>query len=351
MFRKKKHLIGLDVGSHTVKVIQVREEKKGLMLENFGLAPVSPQAIQEGVIKEPDSIIKAIKTLLGNLEIKERYVATSISGYAVMIKKIEVPTMSEEALEQSMFQELGQYIPYNTQEVSVDYQILGIAQDRPNSMEVLLVAAKKEAVDDYVGLIRLCGLEPAVVDIDFFALSNAFELNFGVSAKETVALVDVGANKISINVVHEGIPVFTRDIALGGAQITTEIQNRFGLGYDEAEQLKLGAGSEKYSTQDLGDIFFNSAKSWSMEIKRALDFFHATYRERRINRVMLSGGSCRLPGFDELVTKDTRLQAEIFNPFSSIDYDTRHLDLDYVNYIGPQMAICLGLALRKVDER
>ncbi len=351
MFRKKKHLIGLDVGSHTVKVIQVREEKKGLTLENFGLAPVSPQAIQEGVIKEPDSIIKAIKSLVGNLDIKEKYVATSISGYAVMIKKIEVPTMTEEALEQSMFQELGQYIPYNTQEVNVDYQILGIAQDRPNNMEVLLVAAKKEAVDDYVSLIRLCGLEPAVVDIDFFALSNAYELTHGVSSKETVSLVDVGANKISINVVHEGIPVFTRDIALGGAQITTEIQNRFGLGYDDAEQLKLGVGLEKYGPHDLEDIFFNTAKSWSMEIKRALDFFHATYRERRISKILLTGGSCRLPGFDELVAKDTRLETEIFNPFSSIDYDTRHFDVDYVNYIGPQMAICLGLAMRKVDER
>jgi type IV pilus assembly protein PilM len=351
MFRKKKHLIGLDIGSHTLKVIQVREESKGLTLVNFGLAPVTPQAIQEGVIKEPEVLARTIKTLIANLAIKEKYVATSISGYAVMIKKIEVPAMTEEALEQSMYQELGQYIPYNTQEVNVDYQILGIAQDRPNNMEVLLVAAKKEAVDDYVNLVNLSGLEASVVDIDFFALSNAYEMLYGASASDTVALVDVGANKISINVVHTGVPVFTRDIALGGAQITSEIQNRFGLTYDQAERVKLGEGLENFPAHELEETFFNTAKSWSMEVKRALDFFHATYRETNINKIMLSGGSCRLPGFDDLVSKDTRLTVEIFNPLKMIDYDSRSLDAEYINYIGPQMAICLGLALRKADEK
>jgi type IV pilus assembly protein PilM len=351
MFRKKKHLIGLDIGSHTVKVIQVREEKKGLTLVNFGLAPVPPHSIQEGVIKEADMIAKVIRNLIANLNINEKYVATSVSGYAVMIKKIEVPAMSEEALEQSMFQELGQYIPYNTQEVHVDYQILGIAQDRPNNMEVLLVAAKKEAVDDYLNLINLAGLEAAVIDIDFFALSNAYEVIHGVSPNDTVALVDIGANKISINVVLAGVPVFTRDIALGGAQITTEIQNRFGLTYEQAERVKLGEGMERFGAHELEETFFNTAKGWSMEVKRALDFFHATYRETNINKILLSGGSCRLPGFDELVSRDTRLTVEVFNPLKMVDYDTKNLDVDYINYIGPQMAICLGLALRKADEK
>jgi type IV pilus assembly protein PilM len=351
MFRKKKHLIGLDIGSHTLKVIQVREESKGLTLVNFGLAPVTPQAIQEGVIKEPEVLARTIRNLITNLAIKEKYVATSISGYAVMIKKIEVPAMTEEALEQSMYQELGQYIPYNTQEVNVDYQILGVAQDRPNNMEVLLVAAKKEAVDDYVNLINLSGLEASVVDIDFFALSNAYEMLYGASENDTVALVDVGANKISINVVRAGVPVFTRDIALGGAQITSEIQNRFGLNHDQAERVKLGEGLENFPAQELEETFFNTAKSWSMEVKRALDFFHATYRETNINKIMLSGGSCRLPGFDDLVSKDTRLTVEIFNPLKMIDYDTKSLDAEYIDYIGPQMAICLGLALRKADEK
>jgi type IV pilus assembly protein PilM len=351
MFKKKKQLIGLDIGSHSVKVIELKHGKRGAALAHMGIAPVAPQAILEGVVREPEKIAQTIRNLVNNLNIKDRAVATSISGYAVMIKKIEVPAMSEDELDQSMHQELGQYIPYNIKDVHVDYQILGAAPDRPSNMEVLLVAAKKEAVEDYVKVVNLAGIEVGIVDIDFFALSNAYEMSYGVIPNETVALVDAGANKTSINVLHSGVPVFTRDISLGGAHITLELQNRFGLPFDQAERIKLGESQERISARDVEETVFHAAKTWSTEIKRALDFFNATYRDTKIDRILLSGGSSRLQGFDRLLNKETGLIVEIFNPLKRVDYDAKSFDAEYVDHLGPQMAICLGLAFRKADEK
>jgi type IV pilus assembly protein PilM len=351
MFRKKKQLIGLDIGSHTVKIVQLEERKNGLELVALGVAAVAPQAIVEGVIREPDSIAGTIRQLATNLKIKEKLVATSISGYAVMIKKIEVPSTTKEELERNLYQELGQYIPYNIQEVRVDYQVLDLAREKTKNVEVLLVAAKKEAVDEYVDLVSLSGFEAAVVDVDFFALSNAYEVTYGVSNKEPTALVDVGANKISIIIIQQGIPVFTRDISMGGAQLSVEIQNKLGIPYDTAERVKLGENLEHFSAGELEEIFSHTAKTWSAEVKRALDFYFGTVREAGIEKMLLSGGSCRIPGLNKLLAKDTGLTVEIFNPLEMLDYNSEHFDPDYISYIGPQLAICLGLALRKADER
>jgi len=351
MFRKKKQLIGLDIGSHTVKIVQLEQRKKGLELVAFGVAPVAPQAIVEGAIREPDSIARTIRQLATNLKIKEKFVATSISGYAVMIKKIEVPSTTEEELERNLYQELGQYIPYNIQEVRVDYQVLDVAPEKPKNVEVLLVAAKKEAVDEYVDLVSLAGFEAVVVDVDFFALSNAYEATYGMSGNEPTALVDVGANKISIIIVQQAIPVFTRDISLGGAQLSIEIQNKLGLSYDQAERVKLGENLENFNTKELEEIFSHTVKTWSAEVKRALDFYLGTVREARVKKMLLGGGSCRIPGLNKLLMKDTGLTVEIFNPLEMLDYESEHFDPDYISYIGPQLAICLGLALRKADER
>jgi type IV pilus assembly protein PilM len=351
MFHKKKQLIGLDIGSHTVKIVQLKESKKGLKLVAFGVAPIVPQAIVEGAIREPDSIARTIRQLATNLNIKGKLVATSISGYAVMIKKIQVPSTTEEELERNLYQELGQYIPYNIQEVRVDYQVLDVTREKPKSVEVLLVAAKKEAVDEYVDLVSLSGFEAAVVDVDFFALSNAYEATYGSSNNEPIVLVDVGANKISIIIVQQAIPVFTRDISVGGAQLSIEIQNKMGIPYDQAERVKLGENLENFNTKELEEIFAHTVKTWSAEIKRALDFYLGTVREARIKTMLLSGGSCRIPGLNKLLMKDTGLTVEIFNPLEMLDYDTEHFDPDYISFIGPQLAIGLGLALRKADER
>jgi type IV pilus assembly protein PilM len=351
LFKKKQHLVGLDLGSHTVKLMQMQEGKGADRLLNFGLAPLPDGAFSEGKLREPELVASTIKKLAKHLKIKDKTVAISISGYEVMIKKIELPVMTEEELGSKMREQLGQYIPYSIDEVNVDYQILSAIKDRPKSMEVLLVAAKKDSIADYVDLVRIAGFDPVVIDVDCFALSNAHEACYGVNGNESVALVDIGANKASIYVINKGMPVFTRDISIGGFQITDAIRSRFRLPHDEAERIKLGGVSEKIPVTDLGEIFISITQNWVSEVKRVIDFYYNNYPGDSIKRILLSGGSSKIPGLDQLFKSRIAVEIEIFNPLNRLEYDDQVFDASYINYIGSQMAVCLGLALRKENEQ
>ena len=346
VFGKKDVLLGVDIGSHAVKIIQVQSKDANLKLVSLGLVPVPREAFTEGRVGKPDLVAGSIRELTGHLKLKQKLAAGAISGYEVMIKKIELPTMTEEELDVRMSSELGQYIPYNIEEVDVDYQVLGISKDRTNLMEVLLVAAKKESVNDYVDLIRMAGLEPAVVDVDFFSLSNALEATYGLT-DNTVALLDIGANKAIMNIVLRGVPVFTRGISIGGAQINDGIKDACGVSYEEAERIKLGEAREQVSKKDVEGVFLAVVRSWVNECKRAVDFYYSNYPDRRIEKLFLSGGSSRIPGIDKVFSEYLGVETELFNPLSKVSCDPNQFDPAYTEYIGPQMAISLGLALRK----
>ncbi len=350
MFAKKENLVGLDIGSHCVKATQVKFKDGTLKLSNLGLIPVSREAFSEGRVNKPDLIVNSIRLLTNHLKVKDKLVSASISGYEVMIKKIELPTMSEEELDSRMHSELGQYIPYNIEEVDVDYQVVDVAKDRPNYMEVLLVAAKKESINDYVSLIRQAGFETEVVDVDFFALSNAFEATYGLG-EGNIALIDIGANKGIMNIVAKGVPIFTRGISIGGAQITEGIKDYFKITFEEAERLKLGEVSESFPIKEVEGVFISVTRNWVSECRRAIDFFYSNYPDKGIEKIYLSGGSCRIPGLDKLFRDNVEIDVEIFNPFSRIECDPKIFDPEYVDFIGPQMAISLGLALRKTKEK
>jgi type IV pilus assembly protein PilM len=228
VFKKKENLIGLDIGSHSVKVVQVRSRDTGLLLLNFGLAAIPAGIFSEDKAAKPEAVASVVQGLLHHLGVKERAVAASVSGHEVISKKVEVPVMTEEELENRMHFELGHYIPYSISEVDVDYQILDTAKERSNFMEVLLVAAKKETVNDHVNLIKLCDLQPMVIDVDYFALSNAFEATHGFGEKN-IALIDIGANKAIMSIICRGYPVFTRGVSIGGWQIAEKIEDHFGV--------------------------------------------------------------------------------------------------------------------------
>lgn len=350
MFKKPENLIGLDIGSHAVKMVQISTKNTTPRLVGIGMAALPKDAFAEGRMSKPELVAKAIQGLATNLKIRDKGVASSISGYEVMIKKIDLPMMTEEELDNRMHEELGQYIPYNIDEVDVDYQVLGIAKDRPNFMEVLLVAAKKESISDYVSLIRMSGFEPMVVDVDFFALSNAFETTYGFG-EETLALIDVGANKAIMSIVDHGVPVFTRGISIGGAQITEKIGEHFRVSPEEAERIKLGEISSETQIKEVEDIFVSSVRSWVNECRRAIDFFYSNYTESQIGKIYLSGGSSRMAGLDKVLQENVEIPVEIFSPLSKLEHDPKAFDPAYLDYVGPQMAISLGLALRKTKEK
>jgi type IV pilus assembly protein PilM len=351
MFRKKENLIGLDIGSHSIKMVQVGVTGGPVRLLNVGLAQVGSEGSSDARVGRAEAVGKAIQQLVAHLKVRERLVASSMSGYEVMIKKIELPAMGEDELSRRMQSELGQYIPYNIEEVDVDYQILEMAKDRPTHMEVLLVAAKKESVREYINMIRSGGLDAMVMDVDFFALSNAFEVTHGMGGAESIVLLDIGASKSIMNIVMRGVPIFSRGISMGGAQITESIMDHFQIGFEEAERVKMGESSLALNQDELQNIYVSTIRKWLGEFKRAIDFYYSNFPDHRISKIYLSGGSCRVAGLDRVFHENTNIDVEIFNPFIHLEYDTKVFDPEYVEYIGPQMAIALGLALRKTKEK
>ncbi|MFW5878437.1 MAG: type IV pilus assembly protein PilM, partial [Myxococcota bacterium] len=237
---RSKLVVGLDIGSSCIKMIQLKESKRGYSLHNLGVAPVPPEAIVDGALMNAPAIVDAIQELMAAQGVKRgREVATSISGHSVIIKKINMPPMTREDLEDSMQWEAEQYIPFDMSEVNLDVDILR-PENESGQMDVLLVAAKKDMIADYTSVIAEAGLVPMIVDVDAFAVQNAFEVSYGLPQGESVVLVNIGASVININVVSDGLSVFTRDVAMGGNQFTEDIQKQLNVSYDEAEALKLG---------------------------------------------------------------------------------------------------------------
>jgi len=243
-----------------------------------------------------------------------------------------------------------QYIPFDISDVNLDFQILGQNETNPNQMDVFLVAAKKEMVNDYVNLVNLAGLNPCIVDVEAFALQNTFEANYETGA-DNVALIDIGASKTSLNILKGNNSVFMRDVSLGCMQINQKIISLIDCSYDEAEQLKYGEGTDRLSADDLKGIISSVVSDWCTEIRRALDFFYSTYPDDQIKRIILSGGGANVAEFRQLLSVEASAQVETINPFRNIFVDNDRFDPDFIKQIGPQAAITAGLAIRKVNDK
>src|SRR5947209_13293081 len=236
---KSKLSLGLDIGSSSVKLVQLKEAKRGCVLDAFGVAPLPPEAIVAGALMNSTAIVEAIRQLLGQFKLKNREVAIGVSGHSVIIKKISMPRMTREELEESIQWEAEQYIPFDVKDVNIDVQILSPEGADPGTgqMDVLLVAAKKDMINDYTSVVAEAGLQPVVVDVDAFAVQNAFEVNYDLPRNETIVLVNAGASVVNINVLAKGLTTFTRDVTMGGNQFTEEIQKQLNVSYDEAAKL------------------------------------------------------------------------------------------------------------------
>ncbi|SMC17936.1 type IV pilus assembly protein PilM [Desulfacinum hydrothermale DSM 13146] len=351
MLRRKKEIVGLDLGSHAIKMVRLVEGKAGYRLDSLGMAMVPHEAFSEGRIEKPELIADVLRKLAKNLQIKPGPVATSVSGYEVMIKTIEMPSMSEEEVEKRLRGEIAQYVPYQLEEVNVDFEILDLSKERPHHMEVLLVAAKKESVAEYAALIEKAGFEPAVVDVDYFALGNAFEAVHGVFPDQDILLMDIGATKTTLTIVRGGRPVFMRDLMAGGRSITERIASELQVDVERAERIKLGLGSEQVEASRLEAAFMGAVGDWLADVRRAMDFYYTTYPESRIHKIYLSGGSARLPGLDALVKNELGVDVDLFNPLLRLEAGPNKFDPDYLDQVGPQMAICVGLGLRRADDK
>src|SRR5438445_6824581 len=297
---KSKLALGLDIGSSSVKLVQLKEAKRGYILDAFGVAPLPPEAIVDGALMNSTAIVDAIRQLLSQYKLKNREVAIGVSGHSVIIKKISMPRMSQEELEESIQWEAEQYIPFDVKDVNIDVQILTPADQDSGTgqMDVLLVAAKKDMINDYTSVVSEAGLAPVVVDVDAFAVQNAFEVNYEAPRSETVVLVNAGASVCNINIIANGATTFTRDVTIGGNQFTEEIQKQLNVSYDEAEALKIGGGhteTDSVVPQEVERVLGTVAEQMAGEIQRSLDFYAATAADAHIARVYLSGGTAKIP--------------------------------------------------------
>ncbi len=350
IFAKKDQLVGLDIGSKAIKVALIAEKKKGLTLERFGMIEIAPGMIEEGTIKEPESVADTLRQLFKTYGIKERNVAISIGGYSVIVKKINVQTMTEEQLQDTIHFEAEQYIPFDINDVNLDFQILGESSQTPNHMSVLLVAAKKEMINDYISLTNLAGLNPCIIDVDAFALQNIFEANYDIE-NENVALIDIGASKTSLNILKGRNSVFMRDVSLGCGQINQKIVSMLDCSFEEAELIKFGEKTDRISPEELSEIASSIVSDWCTEIRRALDFFYSTYPDDQIKQIVISGGGGNIQEFRSLLAEETSAEVKTINPFTKFHIDPERFDRSYLEKIAPQASICMGLATRKVDDK
>ena len=349
-FGKKDHIVGLDIGSRSIKAAEITETKRGLSLTHFGIVDIAHGAIEEGTINDPETVAESIKQLFKSYNIKESNVAVSIGGYSVIVKKISVQTMDEEKLQETIHFEAEQYIPFDISDVNLDFQILGESESNPGQMNVFLVAAKKEMVNDYINLVNLAGLNPCIVDVEAFALQNTFEANYDMQSENT-ALIDIGASKTSLNILKGNSSLFMRDVSLGCGQINQKIMSLIECSFEEAEQLKYGDKPDRLTQEDLKGIVSSVVTDWCTEIRRALDFFYSTYPEDQIKRIILSGGGANIDEFRELLAAEASAEVESINPFKNFEIDKKNFDDAFIKQIAPQAAISMGLAMRKVDDK
>lgn len=349
-FKKKNHLAGLDIGSRSIKAAEVVKTRSGYGLKNFGKIDLPFGIIEDGAINEPEAVTDAIRELFKTNRFKVKNVAISIGGYSVIVKKINVQSMAEEMLQETIHLEAEQYIPFDINEVNLDFQILGENEANPNQMGVLLVAAKKDMIDEYVNIIDMAGLNPSLVDVDAFALQNVFEINYD-AAQENVALVDIGATKTSLNILKAGVSEFIRDISFGCDQINEQIIANFGYSFQEAEQLKLNPATDTQQAEQIVEIINGIAGDWCTEIRRALDFFYSSYPDDRINRVLIGGGGAQINALRELLAEEVSSEIATINPMNRVKVENRRIDTTTLTQMAPQAAICIGLAARRVDDK
>ena len=349
----KASVVGLDIGSSSVKAVELlsKGRDKGFELRGLGIAPIPNEAIVQGAFLNSSAIVDAIGEAVEVGRIKTKDVAVAVSGHSVIVKKVSLPAMTRDELEDQIQWEAEQYIPFDVNEVHLDFQILDTSEGE-GQMDVLLVAAKRDLVDDYVQVIQEAGLTPAAVDVAAFAVENAFEMNYEASPDEVVALVNIGAQVVNINVIENGIPAFTRDITTGGNQYTEEIQKSLSISFEEAERIKLGGNAtdqnQEVVPQEVEHAIRSVTDTVIGEIARSLDFFTATAAESRISKVLLSGGGACIPGLDASFADRSGLDVEIMNPLARM-LPSKGFDPDYLANVGTSLGVGIGLASRKVD--
>ena len=350
MFLKKKNPVGLDIGSSYLKIVQLNDAKAGYEVASAGMLPLRPEIIVDGAIADKDGLTNALKDLMKKAGIKSADAVIGVSGHSsVIIKKITIPVMTEDELATSIKYEAEQYIPFDINEVNLDFQILG-PKPEEGQMDVVLVAVKKNTIQEYVEAIEAAGLYPVIVDVDSFALVNMYEANYDIVEGKNIALVNVGASKTNIDILREGLPIFTRDSAIGGNHHTEALERSLEISREDAERLKQGQAIEGVSAIDVQAALTSASEEIYNEIYRSFEYYRSSVGDDEISEIILSGGTTRVNGFASTMAERLGIQVEIADPFKKIRVPEK-LDPSFIKDSAPMLAVAVGLAMRRVGDR
>jgi type IV pilus assembly protein PilM len=344
--KKSKQIVGLDIGSSSIKAVELRVSKAGYELVSFGMESLAPDTVVDGAIMDAPQVANAISKIFDAERIKTKNVATSVSGHSVIVKRVPLPLMTEEELYDRIPAEASQHIPFDIADVNLSYQLL---ESMDSQMDVLLVAVKKDKILNHTNVLAQAGKTPMIVDIDAFALQNCFEVNYEPDSAQTVALLNIGASVMNINIVRGGIPLFTRDVSVGGNQYTDALQKELDLSFEDAERLKKGDTLPSVTDEQKQQILRSVSDILTLEIQKTFDFFRATASGENIQRIVVAGGTARVPGLVDLLREEFAMPVEELNPFRRVLINPgRHSD-DQIRDIAPRLVIAVGLALRSFD--
>jgi len=348
-FGKKQSLIGLDIGSHTVKVAELESHPKhGHKLVNWGISAPLAEAIVDGEIMDRQLVVDAISNLLESRAITTRNVVAAVSGRAVIVKKITMNKLSAEDAQQAVYWEAEQHVPYDINDVSLDFEILGPAPNDPKQMQVLLVAAKKDMVMAFSDLMREAGLNPLIVDVDSFAAQNALDANYEFGPEEVVATLNVGSEITNINITQSGVPYFTKDLQIGGSGFTEAVQRKFSLSQAEAAAATRG---ESGASHDIVPVIEQACEGLATALERAQAYLRTAGEAGAITRIMVCGGAALTPGVPEYLNRRFGVPAEIANPLARVQYDPALFAGQDVNKVAPLLTVGIGLALRRTGDK
>jgi type IV pilus assembly protein PilM len=351
IFGKKDHLVGLDIGSSFVKVAELKKSGKGYILHKFGMSRIRPGTIVEGRIADMEALADDIRLLFKTHKIREKNVAISTGGHSVVIKTITTSVKEGKKLHETIHAEAEQYIPYDIDDVNIDYQILGESEFSPDQMNILLVAVKKDLVAEYIDLIQTAGLNPRIIDVDTFALQNAYEILPYESREKTTLLVDVGASKTSLNILKNNASLMMRDTVSGTNQITEEIAEQFEISIDDALLAVNGEINDVVPLDAVRDISHRAAQSWCSEICEIVNSYQSGTNDERVEKIVLSGGGVFIEGFTDCLLSELEADVSVINPFEGLIVNERTFPDSFIRKVGAQAPIAIGLALRRIDDK
>ena len=338
----KPPVVGLDLGSHAVKAVALRANRRG-----WSLLAAGELAMPPGERVTQEQVSETAAALLDTLGLRRAHIATALSGQAVIVKRLALPPMRSEELAEAIPWEAEQYIPFAVADVQLDYQVLDTNKALPaEALDVLLVAARRDRVNERIATVNATGRKPAVLDVEAFALANAYSMNYPNRADALCVLIHVGRSTTIVCALEQGQPVFTRDISLGGATYGDALERE--LGFDAVATRRVLHGQKSNDESGVSEVLREVHQQLIMEIRKTLDFYWSTTKAQPLNRIVLSGGACQVEGLSELLDTEFNTVVERLDPFKLVSRPSRAVgaELD-----GPAYSVAVGLAMRRERDR